>query len=153
MTRTRGLTMLEALLAIAVLGVLLATVASLQVSNLTVTRAAAADGARLEVARAVFETTARRVEDDFEAYRACAGGAGACRETGTRDGFAYDVALHGDPVARRVGGADVATRGLVRIDVTVEGRGGATSLNRHVSCLAATVSPAPSVADPGAVCE
>ena len=153
MRRTRGLTMIEALLALAILGVLLATVASLQVSNLTVTRAAAADGERLEVARAVFETTARRIEDDFAAYRSCAGGAGACSDAGTRDGFAYTVAVFGDPVVRRVGGGDVPTRGLVRVDVTVEGRGGATSLHRHLSCLSATARPAPSVADPGAACE
>lgn len=86
MTRTRGLTMLEALLALAVLGVLLATVASLQASNLTVTRAAAADGERLEVARAVFETTARRVEDDFEAYRTCAGGRAPAARAGRATG-------------------------------------------------------------------
>ena len=152
MRRRSGLTILEALIAVGVLGVVVAALASLQLSNLQTTRGARLDTTRLEVAVARFEQEKRAVEADFASYLTCTP---ATCSSGPEivQGAEVNVSVTGRPNVVPTSGSPVATRGLVEIVVSVDDGTDTLTLRQFVSCLSASGGAAPSVANPGVACE
>lgn len=144
----RGLTIIEVLIAISVIGVVFAALAALQLSNLRVTGAAGEDTDRLRTAVAAFEAQKRLVEDDYATYIECPGDPILCAPDHADD--AVQIALRGRPTLN-VGTSDLETDGLVEVDIIVTTDSGALRFRQFVSCLEAT-GLTPSVASVGDNC-
>lgn len=130
-----GLTLIEVLLAIAVIGITFVSLATLQISNIRVTTDAQRDTNLLEEAIDVFESVKLDIESDFSDYNACS----PC--TFTRSGA--EVVVNGAPT---FGG--VAQDGLVEVFVTVTADGGKSRAFRQIlSCIDAAEPP--TIRDPG----
>ena len=130
-----GLTLIEVLVAIAVIGITFVSLAALQISNLRVTTDAQRDTSLLEEAIDVFEIVKVDIESDFGKFNSCA----PC--TFTESGA--DVVVNGAPT---FGG--IAQDGLVEVAVTVTADSGETREFRQIlSCIDARVPP--TVRDPG----
>lgn len=138
-TASTGLTLIEVLIAIAVIGITFASLAALQISNLRVTTDAQRDTNLLEEAIDVFESVKVDIESDFATYNDC----NPC--TFTRSGA--DVVVSGAPT---FGGT--VQNGLVEVLVTVTADSGETREFRQIlSCIDAANPP--SVRDPGECAE
>jgi type II secretory pathway pseudopilin PulG len=160
MTRGReGLTIVETLIAIAVIGVVFVLLASLQVSNLGITRAASEDSQLLQDAVTEFERLRTVVLDDFESYSlGCPDGCDRDLEGTTGMGFDYvitrvwpDPDTPEDEVGRLLTAPpDSETPpvdGLLRITVTATRGDRTLEFAQYASCLDS--ASAPTIVAPG----
>lgn len=152
----RGLTIIEVLIAISIIGVVFAALAALQISNLRVTRAAGEDTERLELAVAEFEDQKRLIEQDYTTYLDCPANLNLCEPSDLND--TVQIAIRGRPTLSAVtsdlaASGPVETNGLVGVDIRVTTDAGVLQFRQFVSCLEATSEAPPSVAVPGPNCE
>ena len=132
----QGFTLVEVLIAIAVVGIMFASLAALQISNFRVTASAERSTSLLEEAVAVFESVKIDVESNFSTYNAC--------DECTLDWPGADVVISGAPSF----GESAAQDGLVEVRVRVEGESGEVlEFRQIISCVDAAVPP--TVANPG----
>lgn len=154
MKNLRGLTIIEVLIAISIIGVVFAALAALQVSNLRVTGAAGQDTDRLETAVREFESQKRLIEQMFGTYLECPDGADATLCAPNVGDDSVQIEIRGRPTLE-VDGSDLGleTNGLVEVDIHVTTDAGALRFRQFVSCLEAAGDTPPSVAVPGPNCE
>ena len=150
--RMAGLTIIEVLIAIAVIGVVFAVLAALQVSNLRVTAASRDDSTVLQAAVQGFEVVRARVLANYSGFADdCQVGAQAERCTGSFDASIAELPTQGqDPrvdVSYSIVTGDYSenstTVWLIRVDVSsaIEGVVPPFVLRQFVSCLDADVQP------------
>ena len=165
---TRGLTLIEVLVALVIVGVVVASVAAVQVGNLRVTRAATEDTARLTRAVAEFEAQKRVIEESFIRYlRFCADppqalsdGTPADPSICTSIGDGVNIAVSSRPSLDVLDGetgsavaSGIATKGLIAVDVVVSDAQGSLAFRQFVSCIDAAEIDRPSVQDVGEACD
>jgi type II secretory pathway pseudopilin PulG len=151
MTRGReGLTIVETLIAIAVIGVVFVVLAAIQVSNLGVTRAAREDSQLLQDAVTEFEGLRTAVLQDFRAYfEGCPEGCVLAPSGDTQlHEFPYAITRvwapdddSGSLVGDDPGGGVDPVDGLVRVTILAERDGRTILFGQYVSCLDSTMTP------------
>lgn len=130
----RGITLIEALIAIAIIGIVFAVLASAQITNLRITSDARADTNLLAVAVREFEGVRTRVLSDFASYhRGCATAPADDVEVGVdcgAEGAGFEiVGPNGDD-------EDFVREGTVLVRIAVEdGRGNELEFSQVLSCL------------------
>jgi type II secretory pathway pseudopilin PulG len=148
MTRGReGLTIVETLIAIAVIGVVFVVLAAIQVTSLRMTREAQEESQLLQDAVTEFEELRTVVLADFwNFYDSCPppDGSGSCPEVDAAPG-SYQIlrVLEPDPAEP---GEFVLVDGILQVTVAVSGHGRTLELSQFVSCLDAT--PSPTISNP-----
>ena len=136
---SQGVTLIEALVAVAVIGIIFAVLASAQITNLRITSDARADTRLLERAVRVFEEVRTVVLSDFQAYhRGCsmpqAEDTGAICTPNRNDGAI--VVIAGPDEAADGTDPDFVKEGTVLISITVaDGRGNELGFTQFLSCL------------------
>lgn len=132
-----GLTLVEVLIAISIIGIAFVALSMSQVSNLKVIRASQQASIATQTANEALEVLIQRVLADYVAFQACPG-AERCSGSYPEGQYAVDYNI--------VRGSGYALEGLIRIDIRVDGPAEA-ELHHFVSCM--DVSPPPTVANPG----
>ena len=144
-----GFTLIEALIAIAIIGIVFVVLASAQITNLRITSDARADTVLLGRAVGVFEEVRTEVLSDFLVYhRGCA--VPQAEDTGAdcnperADGAIVVIA---GPDENAVGGADDFVReGTVLIRITVDdGRDNELAFTQLLSCLDVSIADLPNM--------
>ena len=153
MSSKSGVSLIEALIAIAVIGVVFVALAALQVSSMRVTSAAQVDSELLAAAVTSFERVRTTVLRSFEVYYASCAGGSDCWDGAEDAELRRATALvpaedPEDPPSV------VEVRGLLELQVNVQNsRGETLFFKQFVSCLDADEVPTisdPSVCDGGA---
>jgi prepilin-type N-terminal cleavage/methylation domain-containing protein len=137
MKRSAGLTIIEVLVAIAVLGIVMAALAYMQVSTIRMTGASQKDSEAMQVAIRAVDAQAAKILLDaatFESYANCPG---PVHCTSSLQGAEGQISINAS--SSEVG------PGLIRITVDVTSPGRA-SLSYLVSCM--DLHPVPTVAEP-----
>jgi type II secretory pathway pseudopilin PulG len=142
----KGVSLIEALIAISVVGLVFVALAALQVSSLRVTREAQVDSELLAAAVTSFEEVRTTVLSSFpDYYAACAGGANCW------DGDGSVVLQRATALVPAEDPDDPPTvvdvRGLLELQVTARNRRGESLFfKQYVSCLDA--DEVPTISDP-----
>lgn len=135
----KGLTLIEVLVAIAVIGTVFVVLASAQITNLRITSAARADSELLQVAVQGFERIRTVVLSDFSQFnRSCVASPTVTPPTpwgcaGTLDDPQLDYTIRG---AEAVG-----IPGVIEVALVAERRGETLTFRQLVSCLDAVETP------------
>lgn len=131
-----GFTLIEVLIAIAVAGIMFASLAALQISNIRVTTNAQRSTNLLEEAVTVFESVKLDVESNFAYHNSC--------DPCTFERMGAQVKIVGAPVF----GTSAPQDGLVEVEIQLVGNEDDTLVfTQIISCIAAANPP--TVADPG----
>lgn len=142
MTSKSGLTIIEVLISLAVIGLVFAALAAVQLSSLRVTAASRADSDLLQAGVRGFERVRTAVLADFSSFnRVCSG------ESGTLPtGWSCEGDLADPDLAYRIrgaGGTDgTGIEGLVRVTFEATRAGRALDFSQYISCLDAVQTPA-----------
>lgn len=134
----KGLTLVEVLIALAVIAISLVVLAQSQITNLRVTRDAQLTSVAMQFGNEAVEEVTQKVLDRFEDYRDCSGTGTQC--AGTSEEGAFEVAYEVHDM-----GSDYLVAGLMRVDVVVDGPS-SVRLSHYVSCM--DVDPPPTVTGP-----
>jgi prepilin-type N-terminal cleavage/methylation domain-containing protein len=161
-TTRHGLTIIETLIAVAVIGVVFVALASVQISSMRVTTDARTDSDLLQVAVTAFEEARTIILANFESVYASCPTTGSCGEALFRDVTSGKSGYHVYGILAQRAGGDVTEidesggekttfPGLLELEVRVrDTRGRELLFKQYVSCLDANEVPA--LADPS-VCE
>jgi prepilin-type N-terminal cleavage/methylation domain-containing protein len=137
-----GLTLLEVMLAVALIGIVFSALAYSQISNMKLTNTSRHASTATEIANDELEVLTQRVLADFVKYQGCPAATGVtCADKvvhGTHAQFTVSYKIES-------AGTTYATAGLIQIRVNVTGPSSA-SFSHLVSCM--DVNPSPSVKDP-----
>ena len=133
--RRRGFTLLEVLLALAIIGITFAVLAATQVTTLQVTSESRRASMATEYANRLLENAVQDVLASFEAHAAA--GSQDCDDS-------IDEEYSGSCTIETVG-SGYLEEGLLRVTVTLT-EPASVSFSRLVSCM--DVQPPPTIADP-----
>lgn len=146
-----ALTLVEVLISIAVIGIMFAALAALQVSNIRVTSSASRDTQTLEKAVDVFEAVKRDVEAQFGEYNDCPGATTVdCTPDDIDPGrFTVAVTIDGSPYSGTGAGTGTGIEllGVIEVIVEVDDAGKTLEFRQFVPCLDDAASP--TISDPG----
>lgn len=135
---SHGLTLVEVLVALAVIAISFVVLAHSQITNLRVTRDSQLTSVAMQFANEIVEDVTQHILDDFGDYRDCPGAGPQCSGTDSQGRFEASYQVHDM-------GTDYLVSGLVRVDVTVDGPSN-VSLSHYVSCM--DTDPPPTVTYP-----
>jgi len=122
---TRGLTLIEVLVAVVVITVVALGLVGIQLLSLRITRSSQESSLATQLAVETLTDRIVAVTSNFETYRSCPG-VGTCTGRVVRDGFTADWS-----VAR---GSGYELDGLLQVDVAVTGPATAR-MSTYVSCM------------------
>jgi|FLYL01.1.fsa_nt_gi prepilin-type N-terminal cleavage/methylation domain-containing protein len=134
----QGLTLVEVLVALALIAITFVVLANSQVANLRLTRDAELTSVAMQFANDILEDTSQRVLENFSHYLNCPGAEG-CSGEWSKGTF---TATHSVQEA----GSSYLLSGLIRVDVVVEGPA-SVSISHYVSCM--DTDPPPTIKNPG----
>lgn len=138
---SRGLTIVEVLIALVIIGVAFVALTYTQVLNLRVTSDSKRASEATQVANEYLEILVQRILADYASFQSCPSG-GHCAASGVNyRGYSVDYSISR--------GAGYQFEGLILVSLEVDGPASA-ELQHYVSCM--DVDPPPTVANPG-VCD